>query len=171
MRWMLFLLLLFANTAKASPEKGKVEAEKFLQDPKIKQVNTPNYQMGANQIGQMRYERESNKHAVWQQNQNIDPTRLEQIGANQAMSERIGEQIITAERKRPRFDEIVDLKLIATSEKFSQNIEQELIADGARDRLVASNPKYEIKICQHSRPKEEHQCIRYLQPPIVTITP
>ena len=172
MKWIIILLLVFASSVKASPEKGKVEAEKFLQDPKIKQLNAANYQAGANHIGQMKYEREPHKHALWQQNQNIDPARLEQAGANQAMSGIIGEQIIIAERVRPRFDEITDLKLIATSEQFSKNTEQELIADGVRARMVTDEKvKFEIKTCQHSRAKEEHQCIRYLQPPIVTITP
>lgn len=172
MIWIVVLLLVFSNNAKASPEEGKLEAEKFLQDPKIKQINAANYQAGANHIGQMKYEREPNKHAVWQQNQNIDPTRLEQVGANQSMSEKIGEQIIKAERQRPRFDEIIDLKLIATSEQFSKNIEQELIADGVRTRMVtAEKVKFEIKTCQHSRKPEEHQCVKYLNSPKISIIP
>ena len=172
MRWAVVLLLVFAHGMQASPEKGKLEAEKFLQDPKIKQINTPNYQLGANHIGQMKYELEPHKHGVWQQNQNIDPTRLEQTGANQAMLEKIGEQIITAEKQRPRFDEIIDLKLIATSEQFSKNIEQELIADGVRNREVTDpKVKFEIKTCQHSRKPEEHQCIKYLNSPKINIIP
>ncbi len=170
MRWIMVFLLIFVHSAQGSPEDGKRAAETFLQDQKIKQINTPNYQAGANHIGQNKYKLESEKHAVWQQNQSINPANLEQAGVNQAMSEKIGAQIITAEKSRPRFDEIIDLKLIATSEQFSKNIEQELIADGTRGRSVAdSNVKHKIEICQHSRAPEEHQCIRYLQPPKVTV--
>lgn len=165
-------LLLFTDLLQASPEDGKLEAEKFLQDQKIQQINTPNYQAGADHVSNMQYVREPEKHAVWQQNQQVDPASLDKIGTERAMHEKIGEQIITAERTRPRFDEIIDLKLIATSEQFSQNIEQELIADGTRERAVTDpNVKHAIEICQHSRAPEEHQCIRYLMDPTVEVTP
>jgi len=172
MRWIMVFLLIFVHSAQGSPEDGKRAAETFLQDQKIKQINTPNYQAGANHIGQIKYELESEKHAVWQQNQSINPANLEQAGVNQAMSEKIGAQIITAEKSRPRFDEIIDLKLIATSEQFSKNIEQELINDGTRSRTITDpNIKFEIKTCQHSRRPEEHQCVRYLKSPEVTVVP
>lgn len=170
MKRIIFFLLILKRVVQASPEEGKIGAEKFLQEQIIKQIMTPNYEAGANYIGQMKYEQELEKHAVWQQNQSIDPATLEQKGASQAMLDTIGEQIIKGEKMRPRFDEIIDLKLIATSEQFSQNIEQELIKDGTRDRRVTDpTVKFEIKTCQHARAPEEHQCIRYLQPPKVTV--
>ena len=171
MRWVLAMLLLFADSLPAGPEEGKAAAEAFLAQQKIK-LSTPNYQEGANYIAGMKYERETEKHATWQQNQNIAPSCLEQTGAQQAMSENMGKQIIEAERSRPRFDEIADLPLITTAEKFAQNVEQELTTDGTRERFLTDpNTKYEIKTCQQSRAAEEHQCIRYLQNPMVEVTP
>lgn len=165
------LLILADYSCCADPEKGLAAAEAFLQDPTIKNIAAPNYQAGANYIGNMKYEREAEKHAIWRQNQSIDASQLEQKGAQQAMQQPVGEQIIKGDRARPRFDEITDLKLIADSEQFSQNLEQELIKDGTRERVVTETTKYFIKMCQHSRAAEEHQCISYLQNPTVEVTP
>jgi hypothetical protein len=172
MKVIMVILLLGSSTLQASPEDGKLAAEKFLQDPKITPINTPNYQAGVNCINNMKYEMEPEKHAIWQQNQGIAPADLAKKGADQAMAEQVGEQIITADKVRPRFDEITDLKLIAIAEQFSENAKQELLADGTRGRAVTDpHVKYEIKICQHSRKPEEYQCIKYLQDPTVEVTP
>jgi Type-1V conjugative transfer system mating pair stabilisation len=163
--------LIFINSVQASPEKGKVGIEDFLQDPKIKNLSAPDYQKGAEHVADLKYEAEKDKHVTWQQNQSIDPGNLEKAGASQAMQEKVGEQIIKADRARPRFDEIINLQLINDAEKFAQNIEAELIADGSRDRVVTKNTKYCIKTCQHARKAEEHQCIKYLQEPTVEVKP
>ena len=89
MRWVLAMLLIFADSLPAGPEEGKAAAEAFLAQQKVK-LSTPNYQEGANYIAGMKYERETEKHATWQQNQNIAPSCLEQTGAQQAMSENMG---------------------------------------------------------------------------------
>ena len=171
MKLILVACLIFAKLLYASPEEGKAAIEDFLQDPTVKNVAAPNYQTGANYIGNMKYEIETEKHLTWQQNQNVDPTNLEQLGANQAVQEKIGEQIINADRIRPRFDEIIDLKLIEHAESFAANPEQELLRDGTRGRVVTQNTQYTIKTCQHSRAPEEHQCIKYLKDPNVEVKP
>ncbi len=171
MRLMVAVLLVFINSLQAKPEEGQAAAEAFLQDPTVKNIAAPNYQAGANHIGNMKYEREPEKHATWQKNQSIDSSQLEQKGATEAMQQQVGEQIIKCDRSRPRFDEIIDLKLIGTSEQFTENLEQELIADGNRERVVTETTKYSIKTCQNSRAAEEHQCISYLQNPTVDVTP
>jgi hypothetical protein len=160
---MVAVLLVFINSLQAKPEEGQAAAEDFLQDPTVKNIAAPNYQAGANHIGNMKYEREPEKHAAWQKNQSIDASQLEQKGAAEAMQQQVGEQIIKGDRSRPRFDEIIDLKLIAKSEQLTENLEQELIADGNRERVVTETTKYSIKTCQNSRAAEEHQCISYLQ--------
>ena len=171
MRLVVAILLMFGQSLQAKPEEGKVFAEAFLQDPTIKNLAAPNYQTGVNYIGNMKYEIEPEKHATWQRNQSIDPGNLEQMGAKQAIEQPVGEQIIKADSSRSRFDEIIDLKLIVTSERFTQNLEQELMKDGTRERVLTQNNKYSIKTCQNSRAAEEYQCIRYLQNPTVEVTP
>ena len=165
--FLMFMQLLHATT----PEEGKAAVDVFLQDPTVKNLVAPNYQTGANYIGNIKYEKETQKHKIWQQNQNIEPKNLEQAGATYGIHENIGKQLINADKQRPRFDEVIDLKLIESSEQFTQNLEQELIQDGARGRFVTQNTKYEIKTCQHSRAAEVHQCIKYLEDPKVEITP
>ena len=171
MRLIFAIFLTFINSLEANPEKGKAAIDVFLQDQTIKNLTLPDYQAGANYIGSIQYEREPEKQAIWRQNQSLEPSRLEQAGANHGLKEILGAQIIKADNSRPRFDEIIDLKLIATAEKFSENPNQELIIDGIRERVVTQNSKYEIKTCQHSRAPEEHQCIKYLKLPQVTVIP
>ena len=132
------LLLSFSNSLLASPEKGKASIDAFLKDPTVKNLALSQYQKGANYVDNIKYEREIAKHAIWQQNQNVDPGSLEQVAASKGVQETVGAQIILAEKTRPRFDEIVDLKLIESSQKFTENLEEELIQDGKRYPL--NNP-------------------------------
>lgn len=169
MKWILLMLIFIGDYLQANPEEGKAKIEKFLREHQG--LTTPDYQNGANLIGSMQYEQEKDKHEMWQQNQSIDPAHLEEAGASQGMHEKVGEQIINADRKRPRFDEILNLKLIERAEKFTQNQDQELVEDGSRDRVVTLNTKYSIETCQNARAPEEHQCIKYLKDPNVDVTP
>lgn len=171
MKLIFATLLIFINTLQAKPEEGQAAAQAFLQDPTVKNLTAPNYQTGANHIGNMKYEREPEKHKTWQQNQSVDASQLAQTGAQQAMQQQVGEQIITGDRSRPRFDEIIDAKLITKSEQLTENLEQELIADGTRQRMVTATTTYSIHTCENSRAAEEHQCISYLQNPTVEVTP
>lgn len=90
MRFILVITLMFINPLYANPEKGKAAIDLFLQDQQIKNLTEARYQAGTDYISQMKYEKETEKHATWQQNQSINPANLEQIGATQAMQEMVG---------------------------------------------------------------------------------
>lgn len=130
-----------------------------------------NYQKGADGVAAMRYELEPEKQGAWQQNQQLTSQNLAQEATSKAKTETIGRQLIEAENMRPRFDENVDLELLANGEKISKNAKAIIVENGRKSMPVNTTTNYIMKTCEHSRAPETFLCIRYLQNPTVNVTP
>ena len=127
-----------------------------------------NYQQGATKVSQMRYELEPEKHGQWQQNQQLAPQNLEQEAVTRTKTEAMGRQLIEAESMRGKFDEDVDLDLLAKGAEISQNAKTIIATSGSKSMAVNFNTEYVIKTCEHSRRPETFMCIRYLVRAIIS---
>ena len=158
----IILLSLLAITVNAAPiddyQEGKNLAEKL-------QTNIPQPNAGKVPI----YTREPAKQAQWQGNTSLDEKNLNSAATSQLSTEPVAETLINTNNQRPRIQKLKESPLVKNG-IFLENHAAEILEVKGKAFTQKHNRITKVT-CEASRDAEKFQCIRYLKPPIVKITP
>ncbi len=159
-------ILIVTNSYAGKPENDYLEGKKLAE--KLKS-NTPQPNQARQNHSAPAYIKEPEKHAAWQHNTTLKDKELNAAATQGLVRENVAQTLINTNNKRPRVQQLVESPLIKRG-LLLESRAQEILAIKGKAFVEKTNKVTKVE-CEASRNAEKFQCIRYLKPPTVTITP